>query len=388
VTPPLVADARGLRDVVDTLTAAPAYAVDTEFHRERTYYPKVALVQLAWPGGLALVDPLVVDLAPLCEVIEGDGVAVMHAAAQDLEVLERACGAVPANLFDTQLAAGFLGYSSPSLGSLVERELGVHLPKGDRLTDWLRRPLGAEQLDYAASDVVHLLDLYGRLRARLTDRGRLEWALDECRRLRDRSAVVTDPDAAWLKIKEARQLRGKARGVAQAVAAWRERRAAETDQPVRFVLPDLALVGIAQRPPRSLDELRAVRGLDDRHLRGGAGRSLLEAVEAGARIPPSLVAEPRDAELDRELRPAATLVSAWVSQLARDLHIDTGLLATRADLVALLRGDGDARLAEGWRADLVGEPIRRLVEGDAALAFDGNGGLVLEERSNRPIGPV
>jgi ribonuclease D len=380
-----VTDAGGLTEVVDALVAAPAYAVDTEFHRERTYYPKVALVQLAWHEEIALVDPLAVDLTPLCRVIEGDGVAVMHAAAQDLEVLERACGVVPARLFDTQLAAGFLGYSSPSLGTLVERELGIHLPKGDRLTDWLRRPLQTDQLAYAASDVAHLLDLWQRLSERLAERGRVEWALDECRRLRDRSRATTDPDIAWLKIKEARHLRGKARGVAQAVAAWRERRAAETDQPVRFVLPDLALVGIAQRPPRGMEELRKVRGLDDRHLRGSAGRELLEAIEQGAQTPLSQVPEPRDAELDRELRPAATLVSAWVSQLARDLQIDTGLLATRADLNALLRGDSDARLTEGWRADLVGEPIRRLVDGKAALAFDGHGELVLEERSNRPI---
>jgi ribonuclease D len=381
----LVDDVAGFADVVDALAAAPAYAVDTEFHRERTYFPKVALVQVAWDGGLALVDPLVVDLTPLCEVLSGPGLAVMHAAAQDLEVLERACGAVPARMFDTQLAAGFLGYSSPSLATLVERELRVHLPKGDRLTDWLRRPLGDEQLEYAASDVLHLLPLWERLRRRLRDQGRLEWAEDECERLRSRSWSGGDPDAAWLKIKEARHLRGKARGVAQAVAAWRERRAAETDQPVRFVLPDLALVGIAQRPPRSLDELRKVRGLDDRHLRGGAGRELLAAVARGAEAPTTDAPEPREADLDRELRPAATLVSAWVSQLARDLRIDTGLLATRADLVALLRGDEDARLSEGWRAELVGEPIRRLVAGEAALAFDGQGELVLEERSNRPL---
>ena len=375
----LITDGRELRSVADALLGAEQYAVDTEFHRERTYYPQVALVQLAWDGEAAVVDALAVDLTPLCDVLRGPGLAVMHAAAQDLEVLERSCAAVPSRLFDTQLASGFAGYATPSLATLVERELGVRLPKGDRLTDWLRRPLGRDQLDYAASDVLHLLALHDRLEARLQAAGRLEWAMDECEQLRVRVRASVEPEDAWLRVKDARHLRGRARSVAQAVAAWRERAAAAADQPVRFVLPDLALLSLAQRPPRTAAELRRVRGIDDRHLRGGAADKILAAIEEGLSGPAARIPEQREPDLDRALRPAVTLVSAWVSQLARDLDLDTGLLATRADLVALLRGDEDARLAHGWRAELVGEPIRRLIEGRAALAFDGNGGLVLHE---------
>jgi ribonuclease D len=184
-------------------------------------------------------------------------------------------------------------------------------------------------------------------------------------------------------VKEARSLRGAAIGVAQAVGAWRERRAAEIDQPIRFVLPDLALVGIAQKPPSDADGLRRVRGLDDRHLRGGASAQILAAVAEGLALPREAYRVPPAGDVDRDLRPAVTLVSAWMSQLGRDLGIDTTLLATRGDLEAFLRGDEDARLRHGWRAAAIGDAIGALVGGDAALAFEGAGRLVLEKRSNQ-----
>jgi len=370
---------------IDDLSRAPAYALDTEFHRERTYFPKLALVQIAWADRLVLIDPLAVDVGPLRTVLDGPGVAVLHAADQDLEVLELVCGTVPSTLFDTQVAAGFLGMATPSLASLYERELGLHVPKADRLTDWLARPLTEAQMAYAASDVAHLLEVYESEVARLEARGRLTWAQDECEEQRVRPRGARDPDEAWRRIKEARQLRGRARSVARSVAAWRERRAVAIDQPPRFVLPDLAVVGIAQRPPSTIAELRKVRGLDERHLRDDLAKQVLQAVDEGKRTTRSVPDDAPSRELDRDLRPAVGLVSAWVSQLARDEEIDTALVATRADLEALLRGDADARLAVGWRAALVGERIRRLVAGEAALAFNGNGGLALEERSHQPI---
>ncbi|HSL58091.1 MAG TPA: HRDC domain-containing protein [Acidimicrobiales bacterium] len=376
-----VDDDAGFAEVVDALRVADAYALDTEFHRERTYYPRIALVQLAWDDEVVVVDPLAVDLRPLAEILEGPATAVLHAAGQDLEVLLRACGTVPRTLFDTQVAAGFVGMSAPSLAALVEREIGVRLPKGDRLTDWLQRPLTPQQLSYAASDVVHLLDVWRNLTDQLAARGRLEWARTECEELRSRARTHRVPDEAWMRIKEARHLRGGARDVARAIAAWRERRAMDTDQPVRFVLPDLAVVAIAQRQPTTPEELRSIRGVDERHARGEIGRSLLAAVAEGRANPVERTEAPPAAELARELRPAVSLVSSWVSQLARDEQLDTTLLATRADLEALLRGDPDARLAHGWRGALVGEPIRALIEGRAALAFDGKGGLCLEERT-------
>ena len=363
-------------ELVDRLVVEPRYAMDTEFHRERTYFPKLALMQIAGAGEIVLVDPLACDLTPLRRLFASPALAVLHAAQQDLDVLHHSVGAIPAQMFDTQLAAGFLGYSTPSLSSLLQGELKVTASKGDRLTDWLRRPLTADQCNYAASDVAHLLELHDCLSARLEAGGRVGWVGDACEELRCRPASGTDPDQAWTRLKDVRVLKPRARGVARAVAAWRERRAMANDSPVRQVLPDLAILGIAQRQPRTVQELAQARGVDDRHTRGVIAKELLEAVADGAANEVHLPAPDGD-DLDRNLRPAVTLVSAWVSEVGRQARIDSTLLATRSDLVSLLRGDADARLGTGWRNELLGDGIRRLVAGHAALTFDGKGGLTL-----------
>jgi ribonuclease D len=171
-------------------------------------------------------------------------------------------------------------------------------------------------------------------------------------------------------------LKAKARGVAQAVAAWRERRAAQADVPPRQILPDLAVLGISQKHPTTVAELSHARGVDERHSRGALGTEIVAAVKDGLGRDVSLPTSDGD-DLDRSLRPAVTLVSAWVGEVARTEKIDATLLATRNDLVSLLRGDPAARLANGWRHELLGDGIRRLVEGRAALTFDGRGGLRL-----------
>jgi len=366
--------------LVDTLLAEPRYSFDTEFHRERTYFPKLALAQFAWSGGIALVDPLAVDVTALRPLLESDSVAVLHAAQQDLDVLSHSCGAIPKRLFDTQLAAGFVGYNTPSLATLLQGELKISLPKGDRLTDWLRRPLTQDQRSYAASDVAHLLELQDRLVGQLDESGRTSWAEAACEELRVKPVSGADPDGAWLKLKDVRVLKPRARGVARSVAAWRERRAMSVDSPVRHVLPDLALLGIAQKQPRTVEELAHARGIDERHWRGSMGKEILAAVAEGLEQEANLPVADGE-EVDRSLRPAITLVSAWVSELARHERIDTALLATRGDIMALLRNDPDGRLATGWRADLLGDNVKRLVDGRAGLAFDGRGGLRLIEVS-------
>jgi ribonuclease D len=371
-----VADQATFESIVDELCAEPRYAIDTEFHRERTYYPKLALVQIGWRGRIVLVDPLAVDVRSMRRLFASPSLAVFHAAQQDLDVLTHVCGAVPEHMFDTQIAAGFIGYSTPSLASLLQGELNVSASKGDRLTDWLRRPLTAEQQQYAANDVAHLLELHDRLVASLTARGRLEWATDACEELRTRPAGAIDPEQAWLRLKDVRVLKAKARGVAQAVAAWRERRAAQADVPPRQILPDLAVLGIAQKHPTTVAELAHARGVDERHSRGSLGTEIVAAVKDGLGRDVALPTSDVD-DLDRALRPAVTLVSAWVGEVARTEKIDATLLATRNDLVSLLRRDPAARLASGWRHELLGDGIRRLVEGRAALTFDGRGGLRL-----------
>lgn len=371
--------------MVGELASEPAYGLDTEFHRERTYYPLLALVQISWSGGIALVDPFAVELKPLAGVLNGPGLAVLHAGEQDLEVLTRACGTVPSRLFDTQLAAGFMGMSTPSLANLTQRLLGHTLSKGDRLTDWTRRPLSSQQRTYAAADVAYLLQLHEALATALLSMGRLGWAETECELFLHRPRLACPPCQVWWRMREARSLRGRARAVAQCVFAWRELRAAGLDKPPRFVLPDLSVVSIANRPPRSSEELAQVRGLEARRLKPELAAELLAAVEEGMVLPDSSLCLPVNDDLDPALRPAATLAAAWVTQRANELQIDTTLLATRADLHAMLRGDAYCRLAQDWRASLLGAPLRSLVAGEAALGLATGGGLVLEERSRRPL---
>ncbi len=381
----LITTDTALRDFLARATEPNRYAIDTEFHRERSYFPRVALLQINTGNEIGLIDPLEVDPEPLAELFASEATAVLHAASQDLEVFEHWVGSVPRRIFDTQLAAGFTGLSTPSLAALHDRVLHISLPKTSRLTDWLARPLSDDQREYAASDVAHLLELSDRISDELRELGRLEWAEAECEVLRSQPRGRRDPDDAWRRIKAVRQLKGASLGAARALAAWRERQAAELDQPVRFILSDLALVGIAQRRPKTLEQIGSIRGVDDRMGRGETGEIILRLVREGAELPPPSSSGATRREPRPDLRPAVTLVAAWVAQLARELRLDPALLGARADIEALVRGDEDARLSHGWRAEIAGEPIRSLMSGEAALAFDGNGGLVLEERSRRPV---
>lgn len=381
----LIDDPSAFKELVGRLEAVDRYALDTEFHRERTYWPALALMQIAWADEtgpqVALVDPLAVDVEPLSAVLAGPATMVAHASDQDLEILERSCGQGPSRLLDTQLAAGFAGHTSPSLGSLTHAFLGMDLAKGDRLTDWRLRPLTDSQLAYAAADVDHLLDLADAVVSDLDRSGRRQWAEEECESLRTRPHGPPDPLKAWWKLRDSRSLKGSARGVAQEVAAWRERRAQTVDLPVRTVLPDLALQAIAHRPPASAAALQSIRGMEGRHVKASVGAEILAAVERGRALPPEDLCLPPADEVPKELRAPVALVMAWIAQLARDERIDASLLATRSDVATFLRGDGGSRLAAGWRHDLVAAPLLALVEGRAALTFDGTGSLVLEKRS-------
>ena len=376
---------QGLESLIDELLHEDAYAIDTEFLRERTYYPQLALVQIGWGDRIAIVDPLAVDVAPLRRLLESDVVAVFHAADQDLEVLDLACGAVPKVMFDTQLAAGFVGFSTPSLLTLAERLVGAKLSKGDRLTDWTKRPLTDAQIRYAASDVVHLLEIRQLLLRELEASGRVTWVESESELLRARVRGQTDSAIAWWRIKDGRVLRGRDRLIAQEICAWRERKAQREDRPVRFVLPDLAVLAIAQGHPSSVAELTAIRGMDSRYLKANGGQELIALVKnaMGASMDDLRLPEPDD--FDRRLRPALTLVSAWVGQLSHDVKVEASLLATRSDLIAFLRGDQGSRLAHGWRNEVLGNRVRQVISGEAAIAFDRVRGLVLEQRSGHEL---
>ena len=383
--PVLITDTDALVALCDELADEEFYAFDTEFHTERTYWPTLALIQFGWADRVAMVDPLAVDPEPLARLFTGPGTGVAHAAGQDLDILRAACGAAPARVFDTQVAAGFLGMSSPSLARLVDQVLGIVLPKTDQLSDWLHRPIPPGQLTYAAGDVEHLLALRSTMVARLEERGRLDWALDECSRVLPGQRRTVVPEEAWWKVGDVRRLSGRSRGVAQEVAAWRERRAAEIDRPRRSVLSDLAVLTIAQRPPRDRRDLEKLRGVDARHLAKGGATEILDAVERGRVLTTGDLRLPPDVAESRASPVAVAVCSGLVRQIAEELTLDQGLLATRSDIAQLVVGE-PSRLDHGWRGELAGTPIRRLLGGEVSAAFGNDGRLVIERRSHVPDG--
>lgn len=369
-------DDAALRDFVDHASTFDEYELDTEFHREKTYFPRLALMQVKAGDVTALIDPLTVDMTILRPLFDGPSTAVIHAAQQDLDVMTQSMGFVPSRIFDTQVAAGFVGFSSPSLATLASSLLKVSVPKGDRLTDWLRRPLTSDQRNYAASDVVHLAGLRRIISDDLEQRGRREWADEACEELRTRPVGPVDPGEAWLRVKDIRTVKGKARWVAREVARWREERAMSLDIPVRHVMSDIALIGVAQRAPRTADELSSCRGLDGRVANGSQGEAILRAVRTGLDLASGgelFFPAPEGDELDKSMRPAVTLVGVWVAELARQSDLDPTLLGTRRDIVDLLAGNPGARLTEGWRADILGRDIEMLVQGRMALTFRNSG---------------
>ncbi len=370
-----------LTEVLAEIQQEERYALDTEFHREKTYFPQLALIQLKWGKQIALVDPLAVTLSLFADLFRSQTLCVVHAAQQDLEVLNYACGSAPNKIFDTQVAAGFIGMSSPSLSTLVQNELKVTLTKGDRLTDWLRRPLTANQCSYAATDVEYLMSLHDILVKKLGALGRADWVDNACEELRLKPAGPSSPEDAWLKIKEVRTLKGSARGVAQALGQWRELRAMNANIPPRRVLSDMALLGISQAQPQSSEDLFRARGVEQRQLGAEMTREVLAAVAQGVILDVKFPVSDQE-DVDKDLRPAVGLITAWVGELARIHQIDATLLGTRLDILQFLRRVPNARLSQGWRSEIVGKDIDGILAGNMGISFDGKGGLRLVPVTN------
>jgi ribonuclease D len=374
----LLANTSEVEQLVSEFSDADVYALDTEFHGEGRYYPRLAVIQLAVPGRVAVIDATAVDPRSLQRLFSGPALAVTHAGGQDLEILCRACGVQPSRVFDTQIAGGFLGYSSASLAKLVREFLGRSMDKTSVLSDWFHRPLSAEQIAYAEADVAHLLELRAVLETRLADLGRLAWATEECERLGTPSSP--DVTTAWWRLKGAGQLRALARARAQELAAWRERAAQLADRPARSILPDETLVAIAERPPRSAADLPKSRLFDPRKLSRSTVEEVLAAAARGADLPPDDLRLPPNS-LSPRLQGVVGLIAAWVQQQARDLSIDPALLATRRGIEAFLQNEPDLRLCQGWRAEVIGGAVERIATGRAAVAYDARAGaLVLVDR--------
>jgi ribonuclease D len=364
-------------------------AIDTEFVSERRYQALLCLVQVAVPdppaeGGVRteVLDPLEgePDFAPLARVLADPGVeVVMHAGRQDVAILRRTLDTEVRNIFDTQVAAGFLGFGNQEgYESLVRKVLKVKLRGSEGFTRWDRRPLTPQQLEYAADDARLLLALGDELERRLEERGRLEWAREESRSLED---VSDERDArrSFERLPRLGRLSEAARGVAMELAEWREGEARAADRAPGSVLPDQALVELARRTPRDKHGLEQIRGLPPQTLHRRAD-ALLSAIARGReRTPPPAPAEPPPREPGDA--PLVSLAQALVRHRSMESGVAVELIATQAELAALVgslrRGEnGDhVRVAQGWRRELVGDELRELVEGRRALSVGPDGAL-------------
>jgi len=339
------------------VTHAPALALDTEFMREKTYRAELCLVQLAGDRDAVCIDPLALpDLSPLAPVLTAPGtVKVMHAARQDLEVMLPAVGLVQP-VFDTQIAAALAGFPAQiGYAELARRLLGVELDKAHTRTDWTRRPLSAEQQEYALDDVRHLLPLRASLLATLGAKGRLAWLEEDLLALANADALRVAPEEAWKKVKGLPGLDESRQRLAQAVAAWRERRAIERNRPRGWILDDLSLREIVLRLPRSLDALGALPEMPESVVRK-CGEELLALVrDAGIGEPaPPL---PRRERPDPSQLATVKRLAEIAGAVAGELEIGAEVLATRRELEKLAAGRQDVNLLRGWRADVIGKKL-------------------------------
>lgn len=372
----IVADDAALRAFVERLRHTAWVAVDTEFLRERTYYPKLCLIQLATADEIACVDPLAVrDLAPLTGLWADTGVTkVFHAASQDLEILLQACGEIPRPVFDTQIAAALLGHPDQiGYARLVADRLGVSLDKGHTRSDWSRRPLSPEELDYAADDVRYLARLYPEMEAELVRRGRRDWLDGEFAALAEPDRYRPAPERAWQRVRGGRRLRPAQRRVLARLAEWRERRAMAADKPRGWIVKDEVLLTLAQKRPGDEAGLERMHNLPD-NVRRKYGAELLELITAAARQPalPGVEDEPA-ATLPPGREPLADLLLAGLRERAAATGIAAGVLAGRKELERLIAGERDLALLRGWRYEAAGKALLDLLEGRRALRASGDG---------------
>lgn len=347
-----------------------AIAVDTEFLRERTYHPRLCLVQVATPDECAVIDVIAIDnLAPLAILMRDEGtVKVFHACSQDMEVLNYTLGALPAPIFDTQVAAAFLGERmQTSYNGMVHTFCGVTLPKSESLTDWSRRPLTPEQIEYALDDVRYLIKAYRVIMDRLDESGRVDWVLDEIRPLTDRSHYVVDRRVAFKRVKRVNSLTRRQLAVARELAAWREAKAEYANIPRKWLMSDEVLVALSKRPPHDASSLRRVRGTEQ--LSDADVATALSAIACGESCPadkyPFIARAHKPAS--PELESVIDLMYALIRLVGERSGVATAMIASRDDLVEYVDRPQDSPLREGWRFELVGTMIDDLLNGDIGL---------------------
>jgi ribonuclease D len=376
-TPPtmdLITRTEDLAAACAKLSAAPFIAVDTEFMREQTFWPRLCLVQIASEDTEVLIDSMApgIDLNPLFDLMVNENVLkVFHSARQDVEIVHHLARVIPHPIFDTQVAAMVCGFGEAvSYSMLVKRLLGRNLDKTSRFTDWGRRPLSERQLTYAIGDVTYLRDLYPKLRAQLDKSERASWLNEEMAVLTDPATYELHPEQAWRRLKM-RVKTPKALAVLMELAAWREREAQTQDVPRARILKDEALYDIAGQAPRSVEELGSLRSLHNGFARSQRGRAVLEAVARGLeRDPKTIPPVQRGEPMPPEAQAVVDLLRVLLKATAGRHGVAPKLIATSDELEQIARSDdADSASLRGWRRKLFGEDALALKRGELALAI-------------------
>ncbi|HEU4476501.1 MAG TPA: ribonuclease D [Methyloceanibacter sp.] len=363
-----------LAEACARLSGAPYIAVDTEFMREQTFWPRLCLIQIAANGSEVLIDSLApsLDLTPFFELMVNERVLkVFHSARQDIEIVHHLARVIPHPIFDTQVAAMVCGFGEAvSYSMLVKRLLNRNLDKTSRFTDWSRRPLSERQLTYALGDVIHLRDLYPMLRAQLDQSERASWLSEEMGVLTDPATYQLHPEHAWRRLKM-RIKTPKALAVLMELAAWREREAQAQDVPRSRILKDEALYDIASQAPCTPEDLGSLRTLHNGFARSMRGRAVLEAVGRGlGRDPSSIPPIERGEPMPPEAQAVVDLLRVLLKATAGRHGVAPKLIATSDELEEIARsGDTDVPVLRGWRRKLFGEDALALKRGELALVI-------------------
>lgn len=361
-----------LHDLCLRLQAAPWLAVDTEFHRESTYYPQLCLLQVATEDLVACIDPQALhDITPILDLLYREEILkVFHASRQDLEIFYQLCQRPLKPVFDTQMAAPLLGYADQiSYAALVKELLGKTLNKDHTRTDWRRRPLTPQQLEYAANDVIYLGQIYLKLRHALEEAGKLSWLEEDFATLYAPGEYETRPRDAWLRLKHAWQLEGAPLAALQALAAWRETTAQEKDQPRTWILRDEALYDLARALPDTREALGTIPSLPGKTA-SRYGDTLLAIIERARHRRP----EPVPMELypikrpDKEEKAQVNRLLELANAHSEALALDPRAVTSRRELSRLLRGERNLRLLRGWRRQVVGKKLLAILEDPAAAS--------------------
>lgn len=379
----IVTDTDSLEKRVSAFEKAPYLTVDTEFMRDTSYWPRLCLIQIADPDSACIIDPLAegIDLAPFYRLMTDSPVLkVFHACRQDIEIVFHATGKLPTPVFDTQVAAMVCGFGdSAGYDTLVQKITGRAVDKSSRFTDWARRPLSDQQLEYAIGDVTHLREIYARLSEMLAANGRESWVREEMALLTNPETYRLEPETAWKRIKT-RNIKPRPLARLQAVAAWREREAQDKDVPRNRIARDETLLEIASQPPGDPSGLSAIRGLSGGFHKSAAGQRLWDALQAAEALDDDAL--PRIAKSGGRPAPTppmADLLKVLLKIRTQESDVAARLVASSADVEAIARGETDVPALTGWRKQVFGNDALALMRGDLALGATPGGKIEIIE---------